>query len=48
MMKEERVVVTLAAVCSLVAIGACIVVLPSLYSEISHVHDEVGCRAASS
>uniref|UniRef100_A0A0K0CYB3 Col_cuticle_N domain-containing protein n=1 Tax=Angiostrongylus cantonensis TaxID=6313 RepID=A0A0K0CYB3_ANGCA len=40
-MLKEKVVVGAASICSLLAIGACIAVLSSLYYEINEVHDQV-------
>ncbi|KIH57253.1 nematode cuticle collagen domain protein [Ancylostoma duodenale] len=40
-MLEDKVIVGAASVCSLLAIGACLAVLPSLYYEINEVHDQV-------
>ncbi|EYC40253.1 hypothetical protein Y032_0622g755 [Ancylostoma ceylanicum] len=39
-MLEDKVIVGAASVCSLLAIGACLAVLPSLYYEINEVHDQ--------
>ncbi|RCN34762.1 nematode cuticle collagen domain protein [Ancylostoma caninum] len=40
-MQEERLIVTVASVCSLLALGACVIVIPSLYNEIIDVHNQV-------
>jgi hypothetical protein len=40
-MQESKVVVTIAAVCSTIAIVACIVAIPSLYNTINEIHDMV-------
>ncbi|VDM72310.1 unnamed protein product [Strongylus vulgaris] len=48
-MIEDKVIVAAASACSLLAIGACLAVLPSLYYEINQVHDQVsyfGCNHA--
>ncbi|VDL87621.1 unnamed protein product [Nippostrongylus brasiliensis] len=40
-MFEEKMIVGAASACSLLAIVACLAVLPSLYYEINEVHDQV-------
>lgn len=43
-MKEEKIIVGVAAACSMVAIGAVLFVLPSLFQEINDIHTLVSFR----
>jgi hypothetical protein len=40
-MQETKLLVTVASMCSALALFACLIVLPQLYYEINNIHDEV-------
>ncbi|VDM28303.1 unnamed protein product [Toxocara canis] len=40
-MREAKLVVGIASLCSVLAIVACLIVIPSLYATINEMHDEV-------
>lgn len=40
-MYKEKIVVSIAAVCSIFAILSCTIIIPSVYNTINKIHDEV-------